>query len=327
MTTTRTPVPHRGASTLLSLVPSAAVLVATALLVLSWRPDLPDSVAIHFQPEGPDGFGSVESQVWLLVGAFGPLALGGWLLAVLAGRQSVTRRLAVGFATGISVFGSVLVGGMLAVQRGLADAALTPDVDPVIMVAIAAGAGVGAVCALLVPGDPHVPATDAGPVAGPRVPLGAHERAVWTGRVVSRVAIGIGGAVAVGIGVQALAQHLPWMLGLTVALVALAAGTAVVRVTVDRTGLTARSPLGWPRYHVPLDEVVGVAVVQVRPFGDFGGWGVRVGAGGRVGYVLRRGEALEVERTGGRRFVVTVDDAATGAALLATLADRERTTA
>jgi hypothetical protein len=52
---------------------------------------------------------------------------------------------------------------------------------------------------------------------------------------------------------------------------------------------------------------------------------VRVGGG--VGYVVRTGEGIEVERTSGRRFVVTVDDAATGAALLTTLADRARTRA
>ena len=57
---------------------------------------------------------------------------------------------------------------------------------------------------------------------------------------------------------------------------------------------------------------------------EFGGWGYRVGRGGRVGVVLRTGEALQVQRTGGRAFVVTVDDAATGAALLNTLAARSR---
>lgn len=327
MSTTRTPVPHRGASTLLGLVPSLAVLVATALLVLSWRPDLPDPVAIHFKPEGPDGFGSVESQVWLLVGVFGALAIGAWLLAVLWGRESMTRRLAVGFGTGMSVFGSVLVGGMIGMQRGLADAALTPDIDPVITGAVVAGVVVGGACALLVPRDPRAPVAGPAPVDGPRVVLGAHERAVWTSRVVSRVALGVGGLAAVGVGASAAVGELPAMYLLAVGLGALALATSVVVVTVDGSGLTARSPLGWPRYRIPLDEVVGVTVTQVHPLRDFGGWGYRVRVGGGVGYVVRTGEGIEVERTGGRRFVVTVDDAATGAALLTTLADRARTRA
>ena len=65
-------------------------------------------------------------------------------------------------------------------------------------------------------------------------------------------------------------------------------------------------------------------MVDVSPFAEFGGWGYRVGRGGRVGIVLRSGPALQVERTGGRSLVVTVDDAATGAALLNTLAARAR---
>ena len=55
-----------------------------------------------------------------------------------------------------------------------------------------------------------------------------------------------------------------------------------------------------------------------------GGWGLRVGRGGRTGLVVRSGQALEVERTGGRIVVVTVDDAARGAALLTAVAARGR---
>ena len=65
-------------------------------------------------------------------------------------------------------------------------------------------------------------------------------------------------------------------------------------------------------------------MTTVSPLAEFGGWGYRVGRGGRVGVVLRTGEGLQVERSGGRSFVVTIDDAATGAALLNTLAARSR---
>ena len=95
-------------------------------------------------------------------------------------------------------------------------------------------------------------------------------------------------------------------------------------VVVDRRGLVVRGVLGVPRVVVPLDEVVRAGAVQISPFADFGGWGYRVGRAGRIGVVVRTGEAIEVERTGGRSFVVTVDDAATAAALLNTLAARSR---
>ncbi|GAA3029785.1 hypothetical protein GCM10020000_03060 [Streptomyces olivoverticillatus] len=59
---------------------------------------------------------------------------------------------------------------------------------------------------------------------------------------------------------------------------------------------------------------------------DFGGWGYRARPGAS-GIVLRSGDAISARLTTGSEFVVTVDDAATAAALLNTLADRERRTA
>jgi hypothetical protein len=101
-------------------------------------------------------------------------------------------------------------------------------------------------------------------------------------------------------------------------------GLSAYAVRVDREGLTVRSVFGWPRYRVPLDEVVRADVTEVSPLREFGGWGWRVGRGGQVGVVLRKGQALAVTRTGGRCFVLTVDDAATAAGVLNALADRHR---
>ena len=93
---------------------------------------------------------------------------------------------------------------------------------------------------------------------------------------------------------------------------------------MDGTGLTVRLLIRRPRIQVPLDEIIEAEVVTVRPIAEFGGWGLRIGAAGRAGVVLRSGPALQVTRTSGRAFVVTVDDAQTGAALLNTLAARAR---
>lgn len=95
-------------------------------------------------------------------------------------------------------------------------------------------------------------------------------------------------------------------------------------LVVDRRGLMVRSVIGWPRMRIPLNEVVSAEVTMVSPMGDFGGWGYKVDLAGTVGIVVRAGEAIRVRRTGERAMVVTVDDAATGAALLNTLADRGR---
>ncbi|QGQ19748.1 hypothetical protein GC089_11580 [Cellulomonas sp. JZ18] len=133
-----------------------------------------------------------------------------------------------------------------------------------------------------------------------------------------------GGAAVLLVAGLAITMPMPALWLLVVVLAALLAAMSVFRVRVDAAGLTARSALGWPTLRVPLEEVEEARTVTVDPLADFGGWGYRVGAQGRVGVVLRRGEGLEVRRTGGRATVVTVDDAATAAALLNTLADRSR---
>jgi hypothetical protein len=47
--------------------------------------------------------------------------------------------------------------------------------------------------------------------------------------------------------------------------------------------------------------------------------------GDRTAVVLRSGEALQLDLADGSRFLATVDDAATAAALVNTLAERART--
>ncbi|MGK5641204.1 hypothetical protein ACSNOK_23245 [Streptomyces sp. URMC 126] len=160
----------------------------------------------------------------------------------------------------------------------------------------------------------------------PRLALTATEDAVWTRSVVSRPLLGVGGAfLAAGAG---LAFASGWEAGL-----ALGAGGVLLlalpgaRVTVDRHGLTA-APL-WaprPRLRIGLDRVVSADGRTVDAFREFGGWGYRARSG-RSGLVLRSGDALVVRLTTGGEFVVTVDDAATAAALLNTLADRARRSA
>ena len=63
---------------------------------------------------------------------------------------------------------------------------------------------------------------------------------------------------------------------------------------------------------------------MLRLGGRGGGWGWRTGVGGTIGIVMRKGEGIEVVHSGGKRLVVTVDDAETAAALLNTMADRAR---
>lgn len=65
----------------------------------------------------------------------------------------------------------------------------------------------------------------------------------------------------------------------------------------------------WP-VRIRLLDVASVASVEVRPFEDFGGWGVK-GASRRAGLLLAaNGErAVRITRRNGQTFLATTDDA------------------
>lgn len=313
---------HRLSTTLLALLPSAALLTTAGLVAWSWRDELPDPVATHFTADGADGFGSFGSFVSVMLAVFGAVAVVGWLIALVRGQASITRRIGVGLAVGMSAFGASTLLGTLNASRGLADAGQAGSVNGVIVVSTLAGLVLGGLAAWAVPGDRPDPAH--GAVSGPHLPLSSHERAAWSRQVTSPVGLAIGGASTVTMLVLAIVLRMPALILIAALLGALLATMLAFRVSVDASGLRLRSALGWPRTQVPATEIVGVEVTDVSPFREFGGWGVRVGRGGEVGWVLRAGEGIRVQRTGGRDLVVTVPDAATGAALLGTLAERAR---
>ncbi len=89
---------------------------------------------------------------------------------------------------------------------------------------------------------------------------------------------------------------------------------SAVYVSVDDRGLEVRLGGRLRAKRIPLSEMARVDVIDLEP-ARWGGWGYRV-APGRSAIVLRRGDAIEVTFPNDRQFAVTVDDAATGAALL-----------
>ncbi|MBL0887384.1 DUF1648 domain-containing protein [Myceligenerans indicum] len=316
---------HRGRVLIAALVAFSALLLAGGV-ALSWRRDLPDPVATHWSGTGtPDGFMALGMFVGGMVGIGATLTAAFAVLAAARGQASSTRRTAIGSIVWLNAFLGIALLGSLWIQRDLDDARSTGGLGTVTALAIVAPLLPAVAAALLVPRDAPAPAT--GPVAAdaPRAALGDAERAVWLGRASG----GPGSVVAVGsiavTTVLAVATQTWVMLTVPALLVLLLAAMLTFTVRVDATGLTVRSALGWPRTHLPADEVERADRAQVRAFAEFGGWGWRVGRGGRTGVVLRSGDALEVRQTNGRAFVVTVDGADQAAALLNTLADRSRT--
>lgn len=141
--------------------------------------------------------------------------------------------------------------------------------------------------------------------------LTAWEGSTSCGRVLGTVVIAI-------IAIAVLSPLIVWALSgeaviiailVVVAIAALIAGMSATAYTViaDQNGLKAKSRFGFPTFTVPMDDIVGVDIVDIDPMSDFGGWGVRW-IPGNFGLILRRGTALRVIRRSGKNFVVTLPD-------------------
>ncbi|MCL1870286.1 MAG: DUF1648 domain-containing protein [Promicromonosporaceae bacterium] len=317
--------PHARRVALWSGVAGLVLVLGGALVALSWRSELPSTVASHWGSDGhPNGFSSLGTYVAVLV-VTGVLCVAGFsAICWFWGHAAMTRRMVGASSVWIGAFLAVITVGSLWNQRGLTDAAHASDHGGVVALAILVPLVPAVVAALLVPGDPRIAATAPVRVDAARTPLAPSERAVWLRRVRGGPGLVVGVVAIAVTAAAAVLTHLWPLLVVPVLLTALLASFTEFEVRVDASGLHVRSLLGWPRTFVPADEVLAASTTTVNAFAEFGGWGWRVGRGGRIGIVPRSGEALLVERTGGRSLVVTVDDAATGAALLNTLADRAR---
>lgn len=316
--------PNRLSSTILALVLPTAVAATSALIAWSWRDDLPDPIATHWGSDGPDRFSTLTSA--LITTPLISVAISAvlWATAFWWGWSASTRRMANAFSLGISILLYGVLLGSLDAQRGLADAAKVGGIGPVIGIAAIAGIAFGVLVGILTPGDAHRPAATPPPPSAARLPLATNERAVWLRDATGGPGLLIG-LLAVSVSIPAVAIFGSfWMLVIPAALLTLLLAMFRWKIRVDANGLTVRSALGFPRTHLALDEIVEANTTTVHCLRDYGGWGWRTGRAGQVGIVVRSGEALEVQRTGGRKFVITVDDSATAAALLNSLADRNR---
>lgn len=169
-----------------------------------------------------------------------------------------------------------------------------------------------------------VPAHEVAPLA-----VGPDTRVAWRARVGSRWFAVIGAVVVVlGVGTAVWTASAGVTTAVVSGLAMVIAGIAVlvlarVELTVDRRGMRLTST--WtriPLMRVPLERIESCGWEQVTP-GQWGGWGYRISGRG-VAYVVRSGPGLVARLRGGQARMVTVPDAAGGAAALgALLAGRE----
>lgn len=302
------------------------VTVATAALLAG---ELPDPIATHWNGGGePDGHAPLWAFVLPLAGV--QLAAWGALLWQARVRHGGGLRLTVApYAWAAIAFLTAIALIVVAANDGAADWRAAGEVGPLSVLAALAAGALGAVAGwALERGRPVAEVGATGAADGVEaVALEPGQRVVWSRGLVSRPAIAgtvvlgaafvVAGIVAGGAGGWALAA------GGVVAALAASALTEIV-ATVDARGLTiAFGPLGWPRQTVALEQIARAEATTIDPL-RVGGWGYRKvpRRPGVSAVVLRGGEGIRVVRADGSELLVTIPDAARGAALLEALRAR-----
>ena len=320
--------------TLVALVLPLIVTAIAVTIQLILLPRVPDPIAIHWGSSGgPNGSG----PAWMMIVVTLVVGLGVPLLIALSARAGLRRgdrgatyRLLGAVALATSVLMGVLGAWTFAAQAGLASWQDAPPAVVPLVVAVAAAIVAGVLGWLVQPDDPYRPTLLAEKTP---IEVDSDERAVW----LQRAQLARGAAIAlvaafvlllvvtlVSVFADAPAGSVVVLIVVTIVCAAAVVSTLAFHVRVDAAGLTVNSIVGLPRVHVPLRDIASVEAVDVNPMGEFGGWGMRWAPGGGFGVVLRSGPGIRVHRTNGKVVTVTVEDAATGAALLGALAARAK---
>lgn len=317
MTTSTTASPPRPITARIAEValPTLAVLVTVIAPLVVWN-RLPDPVASHWGGSGPDG--SLGRLTDLLVLALATTAMAyGPLIAARFPMPRSQAQLLIATASA----GSVLLAGLrLASLSANLDAARWQEAEPLggtTIAAVVAAAvlafNLGWFAASSRPDPPRAPTID--PAA---VPVRPGEAVVWTGGASGRtpVLVAVVLLVIAAVGALVAPPETRTVLVVVLPVVALAvAAFGQARTTIGPRGVTvACGWLGFPRLQVPIEDVSDVVVEDVTPM-SYGGWGLRQ-VPGATAVVVRRGEALRIERHRGRAFVVTVDGAPSAAGVL-----------
>lgn len=302
-------------------LPAVLALVAFGPLAL-WSDRLPDRIATHWGASGPpDGSMATNTFVAVMVAFLAPAGAG---LIALATRHRFSRGIRPTFAAIAAVTGGIIAAAAFttfAANRDLTDwrNASNPNIAVVIGVVLA-GTALGAAAArlaLAIDATDPLGDSDTGLGAPPMLDIAPSEQVVWTAGAHARWVVALDTSLVVlGIVLVAAGQSFAGVVLAGSGL--LTSPLASINVRADRRGLRiAYGPLRWPVQRIRLDRIERADVIDVRPMA-WGGWGYRgsVKLFKRAAVVLRAGEGIQLSLHGGARFAVTIDDAATGVAVL-----------
>lgn len=311
------------------VLPVALLTTVVAVPAALWS-RMPARIADHWTATGTANATAPRLTAFLLLGA---IALAGCVVVWISWAATRSGRAAARPGWAAAGGGRTLVGaGLFMMSMGTAAVVMvtvanlggggtrSASVGPVGLLGMIAGPIAltgGAMYLLRRYGGLGAAGAAGSGVAGslPTIGLRAGERAVWTGRARAPWAWAIAAAlVAAGV---AWTLDRQWLTGavLLVIGILLSAFTSV-RVTVAARGVSVGyGPLGLRLTRFALRRIVAAEALNWTSSNSFGYRGNLLVLGAAA-VILRRGPALRLTLRGGKRFLVTVDDAETGAALL-----------
>lgn len=298
------------------------VLAAAVGVVLTYvlLPRLPEQLATQWSGGTPSSFMTPLTSAWSMAGVLLLVGGGCSAIAALAQAQLMVRRMML--LIGLAITGTILAGevAMILGQLDVTDASDAEMPAGPLVLGLVVGTVVGLVGAsLLRDYRVRTRATEAPPADLPR---GAVELPV-----ADEVGMTAGGLLATALVLAAPAALVCWLagawwpLGVYLPVVLLAVSLLQFRLVVDADSIRVRN-LGMSAIEYGTDEVLGAQVAHVRPFQDFGGWGIKVKGRGNYGVVTRTGPAVVITFACGDRLTVTTPEAERIAGALNTLADR-----
>jgi len=306
------------------------VVVVAALLAPAWlwAARLPDPVAIHWSLTGrPNGHAGLALVTGLVLAAWIGIAA---LTTAAAGTSDVRRRgtrevmlTALGATAGTLISSTWITVLANRDQRRWDEARLdTGRCLAVVAVCTILLAVLGRTIGRIGPDQP-----DAGPpgaLSVETVPPGEGQILIWVSGAHNR-AFQLLAVACIAASVTLAAPVISWLP--TSDRVLYAGGAfflgliflfcSTLRVSIRDDVLTAElSPLRWPRRTIQLRPLVRAWRSNHSAL-SFGGWGLRgVPGSSRSAMIVRGGECLNIEYGKDRTFVVSVDDADTGAAVI-----------
>jgi hypothetical protein len=268
-----------------------------------------------------DGFAAPMTSAWTM--ALLTILFGGGLsaIAALAPATLMMRRFMI--VVGLIVVG-IIAGGQIAALHAQLDV-VDPSSVPAPIGALAAGALGGCVVGLLGASllRDYRPRTTATEVPNRALPRGNAPLPITDDVGFSTKGSVIFGLIMVAPGVILGLLSSTWFLALFLVLAVLCVTLVRFRVVVDTTEIKVFN-MGMPAMTYGVDEVVGAKVSEVKPFADFGGWGLKSKGRRNYGIVTRTGPAVVITFAGGDKLTITTPKADDIAGALNSLADALR---